>query len=234
LTGWVSPNAPTNRYTTRVFLDLVTEFDDQNPDPCPELFLTRRAKDFADDFFCKHDLKGQKVLAVFAGGGHNPVETIGAKCLPLETFGKVIDHLILHIGLKVVLIGGPSDRERIDQLKKIVHSPCLDICGQTDLLETAAVIERVSLLITNDSAPLHMAVALSTPTISFFGPTSARSLVPNNSLHIILQSPLRCSPCYNFSRFPKCSDPRCLNEIMPGDIVDRALQLLSLKGSLGN
>lgn len=234
LTKGVIPNAPFDRYITRVFLDLVTSITEEDTDPLPELYLTRQSEDFADDFFCKHDLKGKKVLAVFAGGGKNPAESVRARCLPLKTFAAVIDYLSLRNGLSVGLIGGPSDRERINRLKKITQSPCLDLCGQINLLETAAFIKRSSLLITNDSAPLHMAVAFSTPSISFFGPTSSKARVPDDPIHVTIQSRFKCSPCYNFSRFPGCPDSRCLDEITPKDIVDRALQLLSLKGSLGN
>ncbi len=234
LTRGLLPNAPFNRYVTRVFLDLVTSIPEEGTDPLPELYLTRQSEDFASAFFQKHDLVGKEVVAVFAGGGKNPAESVRAKCLSLKIFAEIIDNLSLYNRLGVVLIGGPSDRERIGRLKKIVKSPCLDLCGQTNLLETAALINQASLLITNDSAPLHMAVALSTPSISFFGPTSSRALVPDDQIHVTIQSPLNCSPCYNFGRFPGCPDSRCLDEITSKNIVDRALQLLYQRASLGN
>jgi heptosyltransferase-1 len=64
--------------------------------------------------------------------------------------------------------------------------------------------------VVNDSAPMHLAVALNTPVIALFGPTAAGALFPAGPNRIGLQSPAPCSPCYPFGRFPGCQDPSCM------------------------
>ena len=230
LTKNIRPNAPMDRYVTNTFLDLVVDSSDDCYHNLPELYVNTEADLFAQEFFEINCPYGKQVIAVFAGGGVNPAERIEAKCLPLHKLAEVLNCLLKHISASIVFVGGQADRVRTEQLIELVKSPCINLCGRTNLVETASVINRSSILITNDSSPLHMAVALKTPSISFFGPSSARAFLPDDPIHVGIQSPKSCSPCYHFRRFPGCPDPSCLNEISVEEIVIKALHLLSLQG----
>jgi heptosyltransferase-2 len=74
----------------------------------------------------------------------------------------------------VVLVGGPEDAllgEAIVQDAQGARWPVRNASGKLTLRQSAAVIERARVLITNDSAPLHLAQAVGTPTVAIFGPT---------------------------------------------------------------
>lgn len=100
-------------------------------------------------------------------------------------------------GRQVVLVGGPEDVELGAGLEREIGSGVLNLIGKTSLLTSAAVIKRLALLITNDSAPLHLASAMGTPVVALFCAT-----VPEFGFgpwqipaEIIGVSDLSCRPC---------------------------------------
>ncbi|MBN2054773.1 glycosyltransferase family 9 protein, partial [bacterium] len=96
-----------------------------------------------------------------------------------------------------------------------------------DLVEMAAVIARARLLVTNDSAPMHMGVATGTPTVAVFGPTNPKALLPGEAAHVrAVTAGLDCSPCYSNSQFPGCAEPRCIASIDTADVLRSCIELL--------
>ena len=74
----------------------------------------------------------------------------------------------------VVVVGGRDDwslGEDIVQAVRASGRPAVNACGKLSLRQSAALIGRASLLVTNDSAPLHLATAMETPVVALFGPT---------------------------------------------------------------
>lgn len=73
----------------------------------------------------------------------------------------------------VVVVGGQDDVELGDQIVRAVRPPgrAVNGCGRLSLRQSAALIGRAALLVTNDSAPLHLATAMGTPVVALFGPT---------------------------------------------------------------
>ncbi len=101
-------------------------------------------------------------------------------------------------GIEIVLIGGKEDRELCAEIKNAagterVHSAA----GKFSILQSAELIRRCDVLISNDSAPLHLAVAMRTPVIAIFGATSpAFGFAPYGERDIIVErNDLDCRPC---------------------------------------
>lgn len=84
-----------------------------------------------------------------------------------EGFAKTADHFS-NKGYGVVLIGGKEDLDAAGQVVELANSDPLDLVGKTDLLLSAALISSCEMLITNDSAPLHIASARRTPVVATF------------------------------------------------------------------
>ncbi len=70
----------------------------------------------------------------------------------------------------VVLLGGREDTGLAAQVAAGLHLPCLDLCGRTGLREAAAVIEKTTAFVGNDSGLGHLAAAVRTPSLTVFGP----------------------------------------------------------------
>jgi predicted lipopolysaccharide heptosyltransferase III len=112
-------------------------------------------------------------------------------------WADVITHGITQRGLDVVLTGGTSDLEQ-RHLREIMASlprpredaktgAVVDLSGKMNLLELAAVIAQAAIVITVDSAPVHLAAATNTPQVALFGPTNPFHWRPRQSPALILQ-----------------------------------------------
>ncbi|HEY8393548.1 MAG TPA: glycosyltransferase family 9 protein [Thermaerobacter sp.] len=122
------------------------------------------------------------VVAMHAGADHFP-----AKRWPPERFAELAERLAARFGASVVLVGGPDDVPLSAEIARRVRAvPLLDLTGRLPLLETAAVLERVDLMIGNDSGPLHMAEAVGTPVVGLFGPSDPRNFAPLDPRHRIV------------------------------------------------
>jgi predicted lipopolysaccharide heptosyltransferase III len=112
-------------------------------------------------------------------------------------WAQVINHATTQCGLNVVLTGGTSRLEQA-HLREIMASlprpvensgsgRVIDLSGKMDLLELAAVIAQARIVVTVDSAPVHLAAATHTPQIALFGPTNPFHWRPRQSPALILQ-----------------------------------------------
>lgn len=82
-------------------------------------------------------------------------------------------------GARVAVLGGPGDQERAMAAPVIDALPgAIDLVGQLDLPEAAAILARCALFIGNDSGLMHLSAATGTPTIGLFGPTPASEYAP--------------------------------------------------------
>ena len=114
----------------------------------------------------------------------------------MEGFADVARTFIAK-GYRVVLIGGPEDIPLGNHIAQLVEGRVLDLTGKTSLLVSAAVIKHSAVLITNDSAPLHLASSTKTPTVAIFCATVPEfGFGPWRNKHeLVGVSGLSCRPC---------------------------------------
>lgn len=168
----------------------------------------------AEEFLEKNGVaSGDRVIVLV------PATTWPSKNWPAEYFAAVIN------GLKdkghLVLCGGPGDRDSAAAIAALTKTAVIDAVGKTSLLEMGALLARAHVVITSDTGPLHMAVALGTPTVSIFGPTAAAMYGPLQHGHIVLESQLECRACHK--RTCPRKENRCMQAVSPRDVIDAAL-----------
>lgn len=99
----------------------------------------------------------------------------------------------------IVVVGGPEDAALATEVTTAVGQHgghAASACGALSLRQAAEVIRRAALLVTNDSAPLHLAQAVATPTIAIFGSTvPAFGFGPRGARDQIVELALECRPC---------------------------------------
>lgn len=99
---------------------------------------------------------------------------------------------------RIVIVGSAQDRGLAGLILAAAPRRTIDATGHLSLLASAELIGRAKVLITNDSAPLHMASAMNTPTVAVFGPTAPRlgfgPLAARNAIAEIVD--LDCRPCH--------------------------------------
>ncbi|MBI2303623.1 MAG: glycosyltransferase family 9 protein [Chloroflexi bacterium] len=182
----------------------------------PRLYLTPSHRGLA----AQHLPPGGEYLAFHLGAG------FPSKCLPVPYFCAVAQRLCAQGGrLRAVLVGGEEERPLVKKFLASYGMPAIDLVGQLELLETAAVLERCTLFIGNDSAPMHMAAAVGTPVVTFFGPSEPTKYHPWGVVYRLLEVDLPCRPCDHVH----CVHPeyRCMTGISVDDIVAAAEELLT-------
>ena len=106
----------------------------------------------------------------------------------------------------------------------------IDFAGQLDLVGLAALCERLTVLITGDTGPLHLAAAVGTATVAIFGPSDPRRYAPLAPTSRVVRAELWCSPC-NRIRLPpsRCRDrlPDCLVAVDTDSVCRAADELLA-------
>ena len=108
-----------------------------------------------------------------------------AKVWPLENFSAVIDMLLERTSATILIVGGPREAEVLGSFPSSSRDRVIIAAGKTSLLETAALIQECNLFVTNDSGPMHMAVAVGTKVVSVFLSSDVRRTSPYGSQHIV-------------------------------------------------
>lgn len=145
-----------------------------------------------------------------------------------ERYGQLADRL-LAAGYSVVLLTSPSEHAQAEAIAST--RPGLPMIGHDgDVLHLAAAISHCSVVVTNDSGPLHLATALAVPSVSIFGPTDpGRTVIPGASR--VLRRDLSCQPCY--ARECPLRDHRCMTEISVDNVYAAAVGLfLEIDGKI--
>jgi ADP-heptose:LPS heptosyltransferase len=118
----------------------------------------------------------------------------GKRWSPQE-FAWVADDLIKNYPFKVVFIGDESDRPIVSQTISRMSYPAIDLSGRTTLTQLSALLEKAGLLITNDSAPMHLASYLQIPVLAIFGPTDPKRYGPWSRQSCVVAKKDLCPAC---------------------------------------
>ena len=114
----------------------------------------------------------------------------------VDRFAELCDRLHAQGLPRCVLLGSPEERTYSDALVSAARAPVIDLVGRTSLRECTALLTLASLVICNDSGPMHIAAALRRPVVAIFGPTNAARTGPYGETAHVVSLPLPCSPCY--------------------------------------
>lgn len=134
----------------------------------------------------------------------------------------------------VIAVGGPDDAGLCDAIVAAARGAggrAVSACGRLSLRESAALIGRAAVLVTNDSAPLHLAAAVGTPVVAIFGPTvTAFGFGPRGPRDVVVEHrTMPCRPCSSHGP-PVCplGHHRCMTEIR----VEAVLHAVEETGAL--
>ena len=169
-------------------------------------------------------------IAVAPGGGNNPKLFMPQKRWPASSFAGVIQELQNKKNASIFLLGDASEKELLAPFLP-ASSNFVNLCGELSLRETGLLLRHCRLFIGNDSGLLHVAGAVGTPSLSFFGPTAPDGKVPVWAAHRVLYRQEACSPCYKYGKAPPCPyELKCLTQITVDDAFSKASELLAASG----
>lgn len=138
-------------------------------------------------------------------------------------FADLSDRLIEDFGVEIVMIGDVRDREVIDEIIKKMDGAPLNLAGYTTIPQLAYLLGISRLLITNDSAPMHVGYAAGTNVLAIFGPTDPNKYGPRGKNDKIIRKDLSCSPC----EVARCRYMHeCMKAIGVNDVYKAAKEIL--------
>jgi heptosyltransferase-2 len=209
-------------------LRLISPLDPHFNDLQPDLHISENDETWTDQFLLKGGIDPGKSFISVAPGS-----IWATKRWTKSGYADLVSKILKDY--PVVLIGGNDDVSLAYEIiassqmtVAINGSVLLSAVGLTTPIQSAAIIRRSSALVSNDSAPLHMGVAMQTPVCAIFGPTTPGfGFYPLGSKDRVVQKELACRPCrIHGSR--KCPEGhfKCMREINPEDVYDCVMKIV--------
>lgn len=201
-----------NQYAGCMYHDLILPFLDENDmdfDCIPHLSAD-------ENFNLPETLAGKDFIALHPGVSKMSINKGIFKCPDTDFWINIIKG-VLNKGKKLVLFGGPDDREIVgkilecDEIKN--HPDFINYYGKTtNLCNLKNILSYADTLICADSAPLHIGVGLNLNIVTIFGPTNEKKLVPEkDNIKVIVNKKIDCRPCLWHKRKVNCNQSNCLN-----------------------
>jgi lipopolysaccharide heptosyltransferase II len=185
----------------------------------PKLYVSDEERESAISLLKQRGLNGQKKQTLI---GINPGAAYGsAKCWLPERFRAVTERLLALPDTIILYFGDTAGAPLVNDIcKGLQEDRVLNLAGKTTLRELVALIQQCSVLLTNDSGPMHIAAALGTPLVALFGSTSDVQTSPYGGGKVIHKH-VECSPCYK----RVCPiDFRCMKRIEVDEVYNELMQ----------
>jgi heptosyltransferase-2 len=205
-------------------LSLLSDFDYHPRNVNPELFPSSDDFSYARKLLNDANIREDEKIVGIAPGSVWATK----RWLP-ERFAEVADLLQQKAGVKVVFLGSAEDRNLCQQIVDQMKSPSVILASKTDILQSAAIISLCKVIVSNDSAPVHITSAMKRPVVAIFGSTIPEfGFAPNGGDHLIIQKKMECRPCGIHGR-QKCPKKHfeCMNEITTEEVYKAIVSILT-------
>ena len=191
----------------------------------PDLFPCEKDKQVVDGFLKQFGILAEDNFVAVAPGS-----VWYTKRFPEEKYIMLLDYLVKK-DVKIILIGAKEDFELCERiLNSSINKNVYNLAGKLSLLQSAELIKRGKLLITNDSAPLHIANSVGTSVIAIFGATvPAFGFYPYGESDVVFEiNGLDCRPCaiHGGNKCP-VKTFNCMWKINVKEIYDAVIKMMS-------
>ncbi|MCX5693995.1 MAG: lipopolysaccharide heptosyltransferase II [Candidatus Omnitrophica bacterium] len=185
------------------------------------LIITQQDSDYINRILTERNLAKSTKLMVIAPGARSQV-----KCWDKQNFSQLCSQLIKE-GNQIILVGDQFDQPVCDYLEQANGEKIINLCAKTNLGQLAALLKQSQLLITNDSAVMHLASYLNVPVVAIFGPTDEKKYGPWSERSMVVKKDVFCRPCAKAQcRF---GNLKCLVCIKPPDVLSQVKAILAGK-----
>lgn len=181
----------------------------------------------ADRFWARAALQevGRPRLAINLGARWE------TKRWPPESFAAVARAAVETRGAGLFAVGAPEDRPFVRVLaERLAPIPVLDLCGQTTLPQLAALAQEADVVLSNDTGPLHLAVAAGARVVGVYTCTRPEMNGPYSPSALVARSEVACAGSY-LVRCPYRLE--CMHELTPERVIPLVLRQLDAAGSQG-
>ncbi len=166
-------------------------------DATPKLFLTNAERAEATALLGRCGIDSEQFVALAPGANWS------FRRWPAESFGELAAMLRERRGIRTVVTGSREDSGLAADVIRAAGGEVVDLSGRTGLRGLAALAERASVFVANDSGPLHVAAAVGAPVVGLFGPNTPEVYAPRAERSRVVWHRFPCSPCDQ----KKCTRP---------------------------
>ncbi len=153
-----------------------------------------------------------------------------------ERFAEVSDRISEELNAQVLFVGSTNDFVLVEEIRASMRTKALNWAGKTNLKQLIAAVAQCSVFLTNDSGPMHIAVATHVPTVALFGPTTKElGFFPYGSGHIVIEKDLECRPC-GLHGAEKCplGHFECMKQISVDEVLDAVRRQMGRQSEISN
>ena len=187
-------------------------------EPMQSLWFSEKDAAHVDGLMKRWRLDGGSRIAVIAPGARSHIKRWTA-----EGFARVADRLIHEAAAHVIFSGEPEEEPIVEEILGMMRHRAVSAVGLVTVRQLGLLMRRAALVITNDSAALHLASAVQAPTLALFGPTDETKYGPTSPRRRVLRRRLFCAPCQQAScRFHH----ECMRFISADEVYSAAKELL--------
>ena len=181
------------------------------------IYISDQKRNAADDLLMHCGIKAPKLLVAI-----NPMAKWETKLWDNLKFSNLADRLIKQADADVIFTGSREDSDAIEDIISKMKGKAANLAGRTDLKTLAALYEKVSIAVSTDTGPMHLAAAVGTPVVALFGPTAPWRTGPFGPGHTIIRADLECSPCFK----RQCKTIDCMKQISVDQVFDAAMSAI--------
>ena len=156
---------------------------------------------------------------------------------PVEHWAALVRQLVRDRRVRLVFTGVAEESAQVQAVWRELmrteptglpvdgdESQLVDLCGNTTLGDLLALLQRAALVVSVDSAMVHLAALCQTPVVALFGPETPTLWAPRHARSRTLYAGLPCSPCCTFATDKKsrCLDNQCMKRLTPDEVARAA------------
>ena len=184
----------------------------------PSLWISTQERDYVAGLLQRWSIQPELPIVIICPGARSHI-----KRWPAERFAQVADRLIEEQRVEVLFSGEPDEGPIIKEILAAMRQRGHSAVGSVTIRQLGALMEHARLVITNDSASLHMACAVGVPVLAIFGPTDERKYGPTGPQDRVVRRRLFCAPCEQaLCRFSH----ECMRFIPAEEVYAAAVELL--------
>jgi heptosyltransferase-2 len=199
-------------------------------EPPLDIYLSEDDNKASNDFLLNCGINTDDLVVGFHPGCATLKNHIKRRWEP-EKFAELGQKLMESDSAKVLLFGGTDEDELKIDIKNKIDSENAFVVNTDSILESAAIMNRCNVFVTNDSSQMHIAAALGLKTVAIIGPTNQHYIHPWKTDHKIASLNLDCAPCFFYSPRPLICNRddvkfKCIKELTVEMVFDEVKRFL--------
>lgn len=213
---------PLNRkiHAAEMYMDILKQLGVKNIEHNGlEIFPSEEHKQQAENFWRENGVFRTDKLV-----GFNIGSAVVTKRWAPERFAQVADTLAAK-GYKPVFFGGTMDEEMVQEAVSKMKTTPVVATGAFTIGTLAAAMKRCSLIITNDSGPMHVAISQKVPIVAMYGPSSPKLYGPYTKDAVVVTAVPPCMGCSGGMKH-KCDDMQCMTRLTVEQVIEASEKML--------